>query len=124
MIDKNDIHAKELQAIYDRTIKNGGCTFNVYKGRFVSKPDLYMVSIEGQGETIPLRRFNLHTIKRYIVEHIDMMGEAYLGTWIDGDMLHFDLNRGLWPLWVAIDEGIKNHQKAIYHCKTGKTIYL
>jgi hypothetical protein len=109
--------------IYSKTIENQGSSFNLLG----ETPDKgYMVSYSGAERKVNVLEFNQMHVEQFIranLSHLYELG-AYIGTWVDTDVVYIDLSANIGSLDEALKFASDNGQLAIYDVQSGKSIYL
>ena len=84
----------------------------------------YMVSDKGSELIMPIKDIKplLKTcISKYAYK---LKKDKYFGLWIDKEKCYFDISENVQDLKIAIIQGMKNGQKAIFDISNKKSIYL
>lgn len=106
----------DYKYIINETRKNGGFTSeNLKKYRYIS-------SVSTDSEIImPLNKFNEKELKK-VLSTYTFKGEQGFGTWVNGNNVYIDINRGFNDKKTALKYAIKNYQLAIYDLIDNKEI--
>lgn len=108
-----------------------GGSYNINTGEL--NPDQgYMVAIAGHEKKYPIPKSFAEfstIIENYLYNNdkIDILAEkehAFLGLWIDGNILYVDISEQIFNKSTAILRGIRNKQKSIYDNAIKQVIWL
>lgn len=102
---------------------NGGVSYNFTTGDY-NPTDGYMVSLPGYEMTFD--KVEEQTIKDYITKNLHTLvdNNAYLGAWVDRDLIYFDVSVKVDDLYEACYSGIVNEQLAIFDNANAVAIHL
>lgn len=110
----------ELAVIAHRLLQeNGGFTLNKYG---VQPPgEFWCVAVEGKGKC-----FDYVPEPPEIMAYLrnDKLDDEFFGGWLDGGQVYLDHTLLYFHRHTAVQEGMRNHQEAIYHLGTGETFHL
>ena len=117
-----DIEAAATGAA-EATLANGGGTFVSNDLRPSSAKSGYAVGlVQGTWDTVVP---DVNAIADAIVETLSFFPHApYIGTWVDGDLVHVDPVIILWSYMDAVALGVANGQKSIWDIAAGEEIAL
>lgn len=104
--------------------KNGGCSYSIYNGTIPNSG--YMVSIKGYEHRAELENI-VGELRSYLLKNSDVFNsdDVYLGAWIDSDgKVCFDASENIHNKLIAIEEGMRRNQDAIYDVNKGRDIKL
>ncbi len=110
-----------INQIFKSTIKNGGASYNL-NGHSPSKG--FMVSNFGTEKKIPLNQFNKKVLKNYIKANKKHLKNAFIGTWIDSNIVYLDISKKEKDKNKALEIAKKNKQLAIFNLSNFESIYL
>jgi len=113
----------DINEIMKQIRKDKGITINRH-GKPVHHKTGYYVSVLGL-ETVPSRKDTL--IKLKIKKHLSSIEESrfyYLGVWVNKGRCYIDISIHINDFWRAKYIGRLFSQKAIYNCKSGRSITL
>ena len=105
-----------IKQLINNLIKNGGGT--LHKGKLVKFENGYMVAIKDFEKVIKLD--DHESIAQYIAIHSDKL----IGFWVNENKLYLDVVQNITNYHMAILEGLKQNQKAIWDCEECKEIWL
>lgn len=110
-----------INQIFKSTIKNGGASYNL-NGHSPSKG--FMVATFGAEKKILLKDFNKKILKSYIKTHKKDLKGAFIGTWIDSNIVYLDISKKEKSKNKALEIARKNKQLAIFNLSNFESIYL
>jgi hypothetical protein len=114
--------------MHERLQQDGGCTVDPRCGQMVGSVDAFAVSIAGH-ESRFSRLPAPHEIEQYLrIHRATWLGSRHVfaGAWHDsasGDYF-LDLSELVRDEPTAIARGRANHQRCIYHLRTGREVFL
>lgn len=115
---------KTLNEFYERTINFGGASHSLST---TSVPQTgFAVSIAGTEKVISINEFTKESIKEFISKNYNHLAkeENFLGSWVNGTNVYLDVSKAIQSKEVAIYEGIKGDQKAIFDLENLEVINL
>lgn len=125
-----DIRKAALRLAH-QTIDSGGGSVSIVCG-IPSPVNGYMVAIHGHEQSFPVESRTMATrvarfrtlAERYAERHRAVLSQTgnYLGSWIDGDRLVFDVSRNVFAFPEAVRLGWTTGQDAIYDLEAGRDI--
>lgn len=115
------MNKKQLKMIKNYLAINGGATMD-HQLNFTALNGGFMVSLQNYEKKTTLKKLNNKTIKQY--QKLAKEKNAFIGFWIDGDVLYIDLSVNILNKMQAIATGRKHKQFAIYDLKENKSIYI
>jgi hypothetical protein len=108
--------------LYNRLFVYGGFTVSakleVYEG------DGYAVSFSGYEARIPRRLLSREVFAALLNSYRNIAGDLYIGGWVDGDTVYFDVSAVIPEKEKAIALARDNNQRAIYSFAKRESIYL
>lgn len=111
----------DYKAIVKLVHETGGATFDK-QGNIPASG--YMVSLSGYERVIDRAEFGMYAIIEYLICNLKNIDREYVGIWIDGDKVYFDISVNLKNKQVAKACGQAWNQLAIYDVKYKKVINL
>lgn len=114
-------------AILAHTWLHNGGTFNATSGESVGDIDGFAVRDERTDTlTLSIDAPYLRDAVARFVQRVPFVGDhkAYVGTWIEDNVLYVDVVRIYTNKFAAIAEGLELGEQAIYDLGAKKTIYL
>jgi hypothetical protein len=109
-------------SLYDYLLENGGFTvdasLNPYRG------DGYAVSFSGYGSVIPRCLLTRELFEKLLDAYRSNVGDHYIGGWVDGEFVYFDVSAVIPEKEKAIALARDNNQRAIYSFAKRESIYL
>jgi hypothetical protein len=119
----------QLNALLQHIQLTGGATLTP-KGELTAFSSGFMVSLAGYETQTQVNKIDLKALNNYfntalkLTRSKDSKGKAYVGFWLDNDVLYIDISIHVEQRITAIQLGTKNKQLAIYDCKACNSIYL
>lgn len=110
-----------INQIFKSTMQNGGASYNL-NGHSPSKG--FMVATLGNEKKISLKDFNKKILKSYIKAHKKDLKDAFIGTWIDNDIVYLDISKKEKSKNKALEIAKQNKQLAIFNLSNFESIYL
>ena len=111
----------EIKTIKNYVLNNGGMTLNT-EGEKADLKTGFMASYQNTEKQLKLNDLTNDLIKSMIKDA--MSKKAYLGLWLDNEILYLDISININNLNDAMTFAKENKQLAIYDVKNAKTIYL
>lgn len=115
--------------IVNHILENGGITLDTTTMQTITATTGFMVSIAGKEEKHSMRNF-IHSGKVFLDAYIEkhrfelMRDDIYLGCWVDGDSVYFDLSERFEKALEAIGAGHEREQLAIYDLENDYVVEL
>lgn len=104
--------------------KNNGASYNPTTGELNPRTG-HMVSLKGYEWVIDLTSFGEMTLAGYVSAVSEHLTPAtFIGVWIQGGKVYFDLSEHVESLYDACLKGIMRSQKAIWDCKLEMALNL
>ena len=105
-----------INQLIKKLVNNGGGT--LHKGKIVEFESGYMVAIKEFEKIVNLD--DHESIAQYVTIHSDKL----IGFWINENKLYLDVVQNISNYHIAILEGLKQNQKAIWDCESCKEVWL
>ena len=115
------MNKKQLKQLKEHIAKYGGATLTS-AGVITALSAGYMCSIYGYEKKTSLKRLNKRLLNKYFRKARNI--GAYVGAWLDNDILYLDLSKQYATKAQAISEGLKNKQLAIYDNANAQSVYI
>lgn len=112
----------KIKKIKKLILKNHGATLNAKSLKSATLKTGYMVSLADSETQININELNIKLLKDY--KKRALKNNAFVGFWLDNNILYLDISKHFNNRLEAIKEGRKNKQLAIYNLKLQKSIYL
>ena len=121
---------KNLKQFSRALLENGGATFNLVSGEHEFKGYAYSIHGHEKIHNTLEGMFTISEVEQAVKTFVGEKGvELYsvhnhLGGWFEEGKLFLDITNVTSDLRNAIEQGIRNGQKAIHDFRSGKDIYL
>ena len=121
---------KNLKQFSRALLENGGATFNLVSGEHEFKGYAYSIFGHEKIHNTLDGGFTISDVEDAVRQYIKEKGvelysiDNHLGGWFDNGKLVLDISNVTLDLRNAIEQGIRNNQKAIHDFKSGDDIYL
>ena len=115
--------------IHQKTLENGGETYNFSLGGSLGGQKYYAVAMYPQCEKVVDKDdFTLQTIREYVHDNAELLKDRRnsLGTWLDTETnkVYIDISRTIQDYSRAVELGIEYNQLAIFNLETFEEIRL
>jgi hypothetical protein len=105
------------------TLDNGGYSWNILSGN-TNPITGYQVSQMGREVKIEVGKFGCSDIVNFIKGNTDLISGLYLGSWIHEGHVYLDVTDNWSTFDIAVKNGIRNKQIAIWDCEYKRNIYM
>jgi len=121
---------KNLKQFSRALLENGGATFNLVSGEHQFKGYAYSIFGHEKIHNTLDGGFTISDVEDAVRQYVKEKGielysvDNHLGGWFEKGKLYLDITNVKSDLRNAIEQGIRNGQKAIHDFQSGKDIYL
>ena len=102
-------------------IKNGGGTLK--NNKLVEFEDGYIIAFKEFEKVINMDESVFECLE-LLEEYVNKHNDSFIGFWVNDGKLYLDVVQNISNYHMAILEGLKQNQKAIWDVKNGKEIWL
>ena len=110
-----------IKQLIKTMIKNGGGTLK--DNKLVEFDSGYIVAFKEFEKVIDMDN-SIYETMALLQDYIDKHNDSYIGFWINEGNIYLDVVQNISNYHIAILEGLRQNQKAIWDCKECKEIWL
>lgn len=111
---------RQYKAIINYVKSNGGATIDAWTGALTMLKTGYMVSLAGYEKKH--KKMTFRALSK--AQKIAQKAGGFLGLWVDDGVIYSDVSTLINNKTLALFEGVKNNQIAIYDNTKQQSIYL